>query len=97
MFLALVLDAAAGPWPWFALTLVPGAVVFALDGGLIGAGDAPSLAGAMMFAAAVFLPLALLADDVVALRLALDALMLARLLPLGVRFARGRWAVPGPG
>jgi Na+-driven multidrug efflux pump len=69
--------------------------VFALDGILIGAGDTRYLAWAMAAAIAVFVPLALVANDVAGLWLALNALMLARLVTLMPRFLRRRWAVVG--
>jgi putative MATE family efflux protein len=94
-----VLDQAAEFWPLFALMLPAGALVFALDGILIGAGDTRFLAWAMVGAAAVFIPLALaaLAFDwgLIGIWAALNALMLARLAPLAMRFAGRRWAVVG--
>jgi Na+-driven multidrug efflux pump len=71
------------------------AVVFALDGILIGAGDTRYLAGAMVVSFAVFVPLALAASTLAGLWVALDVLMVARLATLAVRFARGRWMVRG--
>ena len=44
-----VIDQAQVLWPLFALMQPAGAIVFALDGILIGAGDARYLAGAMAF------------------------------------------------
>jgi len=70
-------------------------VVFALDGILIGAGDTRFLAWAMLAALAVFVPLALLADDLRALWAALVALMAVRLLTAGARFSGRRWLVLG--
>jgi Na+-driven multidrug efflux pump len=76
------------------------AVVFGLDGILIGAGDTRYLAGSMLLAGlGVYIPIALLA-------LALDwgltgvwagllALVGARLVMLGWRFAGGAWAITG--
>ena len=90
-----VLDRAAALWPLFALMQPAGAVVFALDGILIGAGDTRYLAAAMVVAAIVFLPLVLSADTVAAVWAALDVLMLARLATLGGRFTRRRWALVG--
>jgi len=73
--------------------------VFALDGILIGAGDARFLAGAMLAAAAVFVPLVLLALalgwGIVGVWSAILVLMGARLAPLVVRFAGRRWALVG--
>ena len=48
-------------WPLFCLLWPPAAVVFALDGILIGAGDTRYLALAMVVSAAVYVPLALAA------------------------------------
>jgi putative MATE family efflux protein len=90
-----VLDRAHAMWLPFCLLWAPAAVVFALDGILIGAGDARYLAAAMVVAAAAFVPLVLLADTIGAVWAALDALMLVRLVTLGPRFARGRWALTG--
>jgi putative MATE family efflux protein len=90
-----VLDRAHAMWLPFCLLWAPAAVVFALDGILIGAGDARFLAAAMVVAAAAFVPLVLLADTIGAVWAALDALMLVRLATLGPRFARGRWALTG--
>jgi putative MATE family efflux protein len=86
---------AASAWPLFALMQPVAAVVFALDGILIGAGDARYLAGAMVISLAAFVPVALGAGTLPALWAALDLLMLVRLLTLAVRFARGRWVVLG--
>jgi putative MATE family efflux protein len=79
------------------------ALVFVLDGVLIGAGDLRFLAVAMVVAAVVFVPAAVL---VLALDLGLAGLWAAvallmgtRLFALGRRFAGGRWVVlgaPGP-
>ncbi len=71
------------------------AVVFALDGILIGAGDARFLAGVMVLALAVFAPIVLGADGIGTVWVAIDVLMAVRLATLGVRFASGRWRVAG--
>ncbi len=75
------------------------ALVFVLDGVLIGAGDLHFLARAMVLAAAVFVPaaLAVLALDlgVVWLWGAIGLLMAARLAALGARFAGPAWQVTG--
>jgi putative MATE family efflux protein len=75
------------------------ALVFVLDGVLIGAGDLRFLARAMVLAAAVFVPaaLAVLALDlgVVWLWGAIGLLMAARLAALGARFAGPAWQVTG--
>ena len=95
-----VLDKAQVLWPLFALMQPAGAVVFALDGILIGAGDARYLAVAMVFAGlCVFVPISLAALHfgwgLAGVWWGLNALMLARLATLGVRFASGRWVVLG--
>src|SRR3954451_22431650 len=90
-----VRDAAHDAWPLFALMQPAAAVVFALDGILIGAGDTRFLARAMVAALAVFVPLALMADDLAGLWAALDVLMLVRLSTADARFAGRLWAVVG--
>jgi putative MATE family efflux protein len=87
-------------WPLFALMQPVGAVVFALDGILIGAGDARYLAGSMAFAAlGCFVPIALASLHfdwgIVGVWVGLNVLMLARLATIGARFLGGRWAVVG--
>jgi putative MATE family efflux protein len=95
-----VIDKAQVLWPLFALMQPAGAVVFALDGILIGAGDARYLAGAMVFAGLfVFVPISLAALHfdwgLAGVWWGLNALMIARLATLGFRFASGRWVVLG--
>jgi putative MATE family efflux protein len=94
-----VIERAAAMWPLFCALWPVAAVVFALDGILIGAGDARFLAGAMVAAAAVFVPLVLLALaldwGIVGVWASIVALMLVRLAPLAVRFAGRRWALVG--
>jgi putative MATE family efflux protein len=97
-----VLERARALWPLFALMQPAGAVVFALDGILIGAGDTRYLAVSMAFSSLVcFLPLALLASaqgwGVTGVWVALNVLMLARLATTGSRFLGRRWAVVGSG
>jgi putative MATE family efflux protein len=96
---ARVLAAAANLWPLFALMQPLGGAVFALDGILIGAGDTRYLMWSMVAAAAIFLPLAVLALEldwgIVGVWAALDVLVAARLALLGVRFVGRRWAVVG--
>ena len=97
-----VIDRAADMWWLFALMQPGAALVFALDGILIGAGDTRFIAWAMAFSSlVVFLPLALaaLAFDwgLVGVWWALNALMLARLATMGARFVGRRWAVVGAG
>jgi Na+-driven multidrug efflux pump len=76
------------------------AAVFVLDGVLIGASDSRYLAIAMAVAGiGVFLPLALLVlvvhGGLLMLWGAVVALMVARLIGLGVRFRGSAWLVPG--
>jgi putative MATE family efflux protein len=96
---AAVIERAHAMWPLFCALWPPAAIVFALDGILIGAGDIRYLAGAMVAAAVVFVPLALaaLAFDwgIVGVWCALVTLMLVRLATLAVRFAGRRWALVG--
>ncbi len=86
---------ASSAWPLFAAMQPVAAVVFALDGILIGAGDTRYLAGAMVVSLAVFVPAALAAGTLAGLWAALDVLMVTRLVTLAIRFARGRWMVLG--
>ncbi|MCW2995709.1 MAG: family efflux transporter [Conexibacter sp.] len=95
-----VLRCAHELWPLFALLQPTGALVFALDGILLGAGDTRYLAYAMAFSAfAVFVPIALLSLHlhwgVTGVWWGLNALMLARLLTIGARFHGRRWMVVG--
>jgi Na+-driven multidrug efflux pump len=73
--------------------------VFALDGILIGAGDQRYLAIAMVGAAALFVPAVLLVRyydlGIGWLWLAIEGLMVARLLPLAQRYRSNRWIVLG--
>jgi MATE family, multidrug efflux pump len=90
-----VLDQAHELWPLFCVLWPVAAVVFALDGILIGAGDTRYLALAMVVAFAAFAPIALAADTVAVVWVAIDVLTLMRLATLGARFARRRWALVG--
>jgi MATE family, multidrug efflux pump len=92
---ARVIDQARELWPLFCAMWPVAAVVFALDGILIGAGDTRYLALAMVVAFVAFLPLVLTADTVAMVWVALDVLMVVRLATLGARFARRRWALVG--
>jgi len=90
----------AGQVLWVVAALQPlNAVVFVLDGVLIGAGDLRFLAGAMVAAFAVFLPAAVLAGTaggtLVWLWAAITLLMVARLAGVAWRFAGPAWAVTG--
>jgi putative MATE family efflux protein len=90
-----VIDQAHDLWPLFCAMWPVAAIVFALDGILIGAGDTAYLAAAMAFAFVVFAPIALTADTVTLVWLAIDVLMVVRLATLGARFARRRWVLVG--
>ena len=84
---------------WVAALQVVNAVVFVLDGVLIGAGDLRYLAWSMTLAAAAFVPAAvavrLLDLGIGWLWAALALLMMIRLLALGTRWWGGAWAVEG--
>jgi Na+-driven multidrug efflux pump len=90
-----VIDQAGDLWPLFCAMWPVAAVVFALDGILIGAGDTRYLAAAMVVAFLAFLPIVLAADTIAVVWLAIDILMLVRLATLGGRFVRRRWALVG--
>jgi Na+-driven multidrug efflux pump len=84
----------------FAAVLQPvNAVVFVLDGVLMGAGDMRYLAVSMVTAAALFLLAAVLLAATRAglgwLWTAIGGLMLARLAAVGTRTRGDRWLVPG--
>ncbi|MFI1014517.1 MATE family efflux transporter [Streptomyces sp. NPDC020965] len=74
-------------------------VVFVLDGVLMGAGDGPYLAWAMLATLAIFTPLALLVPTLggglTALWWAMTVMMLVRLATLWARTRSGRWIVIG--
>jgi len=98
----VVLERAEAIWTMFALMLPAAAVVFALDGILIGAGDTRYLAGSMLLAGlGAYIPIALLALQfdwgIQGVWAGLLALMAVRLVTLGWRFAGRRWAVTGAG
>jgi putative MATE family efflux protein len=95
-----VLDRAAAVWPLFALMAPLGALVFALDGIMIGAGDTRYMMWSMLIAAAaVYVPIALLALHfgwgIVGVWCGLLAQLVARAAALGWRFMGRRWAVTG--
>lgn len=77
-----------------------GAVLYVLDGILIGAGDTRYLAGAMLVALVTFLPLAgvVLATEagVVALWWALTGWLLARQVAVALRYRSAVWLRTGP-
>ncbi|MDL5202606.1 MATE family efflux transporter [Streptomyces sp. ALI-76-A] len=74
-------------------------VVFVLDGVLMGAGDGPYLAGAMVLTLAIFTPVALLVPalggGITALWGAMTLMMAVRMLTLWLRARSGRWLVTG--
>ncbi|MCH0569365.1 MATE family efflux transporter [Streptomyces sp. MUM 136J] len=74
-------------------------IVFVLDGVLMGAGDGPYLAGAMLLTLAVFAPVALLVPTLdgglTSLWAAMTLMMTVRMLTLWLRARSGRWLVPG--
>ncbi|MFF5252398.1 MATE family efflux transporter [Streptomyces leeuwenhoekii] len=74
-------------------------VVFVLDGVLMGAGDGPYLAWAMLLTLAVFTPVALLVPvlggGLTAIWAAMTLMMTVRMLTLWLRSRSGRWVVTG--
>jgi putative MATE family efflux protein len=74
-------------------------VVFVLDGVLMGAGDGPYLAWAMVLTLAVFTPVALLVPVVggglTAIWIAMTLMMAVRMMTLWLRTRSGRWIVTG--
>ncbi|MEN8649856.1 MATE family efflux transporter [Streptomyces sp. 21So2-11] len=74
-------------------------IVFVLDGVLMGAGDGPYLAWAMLATLAVFTPVALLVPKfgggLTALWWAMALMMVVRLVTLWLRARSGRWIVTG--
>jgi Na+-driven multidrug efflux pump len=86
-------------WPLFALMMPANGAVFALDGILIGAGDTRFLMWGMLLAAAVYIPIALLAlwEDwgILGVWWGLLALIAVRLVTCGARFLGSRWALTG--
>jgi MATE family, multidrug efflux pump len=94
-----VIEQAHSIWPIFALMQPLNGAVFALDGVLIGAGDARYLAWSMLTstASAVSVAVATLQYDwgLVGVWSALLVLICVRLTTLMVRFSRRRWLVTG--
>jgi putative MATE family efflux protein len=82
-----------------ALTQPVSGVVFILDGVLMGAGDGPYLAWAMLITLALFAPAALavpaLGGGLTALWWAMALMMAVRMLTLWLRARSGRWIVTG--
>ncbi|WP_445402682.1 MATE family efflux transporter [Streptomyces sp. LE64] len=74
-------------------------IVFVLDGVLMGAGDGPYLAGAMLITLIAFVPMALLVPvlgwGLTALWVAMSLMMAVRMLTLWWRSRSGRWIVTG--
>ncbi|NEE08591.1 MATE family efflux transporter [Streptomyces sp. SID7499] len=74
-------------------------IVFTLDGVLMGAGDGPYLAWAMLLTLAVFTPVALLVPvlggGLTALWATMTLMMTVRMLTLWIRARSGRWIVTG--
>ncbi|WP_214103521.1 MATE family efflux transporter [Acrocarpospora catenulata] len=97
---AVVLAEIPGAW-WFFVALQPiGGVVFALDGVLLGAGDAAYMRSATLCAATLgFLPVvwASLKFDwgLVGIWSGLSAFLMIRLIAVLARLRSGRWAVLG--
>jgi putative MATE family efflux protein len=96
----LVINRLHAIWPIFALMQPANALVFALDGILIGASDTRFLKWSMAFAAlCVFAPVALMALafdwGIVGVWCGLLGLIVARLVTCGARFRGRRWAVVG--
>jgi putative MATE family efflux protein len=86
-------------WWLFAAMMPANGAVFALDGILIGAGDTRFLMWGMLAAAAVYVPVALLAlaNDwgIVGVWCGLAGLIAIRLATCASRFAGNRWALTG--
>ncbi len=95
-----VLDEIRVPW-WFLVAQLPVAgVVFALDGVLLGAGDARFMRTATLVSAMIgFLPLIWLSLafgwGLLGIWSGLSAFMVLRLLFVGWRAFSGRWLIPG--
>ncbi|BBY91135.1 MATE family efflux transporter [Mycobacterium gallinarum] len=97
-----VLDAIRVPW-WFMVAQLPVAgIVFALDGVLLGAGDAKFMRNATLISALVgFLPLIWLSLGygwgLLGIWAGLSTFMVLRLVFVGWRAFSGRWLVAGTG
>lgn len=95
-----VLDEISVPW-WFLVAQLPIAgIVFAIDGVLLGAGDATFMRNATLASALVgFLPLVWLSLafgwGLLGIWAGLSTFMVLRLLFVGARVLSGRWLVPG--
>jgi Na+-driven multidrug efflux pump len=95
-----VLDAIGVPW-WFLVAQLPVAgIVFAIDGVLLGAGDATFMRNATLASALLgFLPLIWLSLafgwGLLGIWAGLSTFMVLRLVFVGWRVLSGRWLVPG--
>lgn len=96
---SMVKDAALPALVIVALSQPICGVVFVLDGVLMGAGDGPYLAWAMVVTLAVFTPIALLVPvlggGLTAVWAAMTLMMAVRMLTLWLRTRSGRWIVTG--
>ena len=86
-------------WPFFALMQPLAGAVFALDGILIGASDTAYMMWSMLAATVFYIPIPLLSLHlgwgIQGVWIGIVALIVARLVLLGLRFAGRRWAVVG--
>ncbi|GHD38743.1 MATE family efflux transporter [Streptomyces galbus] len=96
---AAVQDAALPALVIVALCQPVSGIVFVLDGVLMGAGDGPYLARAMLVTLAVFAPVAVLVPTLggglTALWAAMTLMMIVRMVTLWLRSRSGRWIVTG--
>ncbi len=96
---AVVQDTALPALLMVALSQPVCGIVFVLDGVLMGAGDGPYLAWAMVLTLAVFTPVALLVPalggGLTAIWAAMTLMMTVRMLTLWMRARSGRWIVTG--
>ncbi|WP_328439705.1 MATE family efflux transporter [Streptomyces sp. NBC_00457] len=96
---SVVKDAALPALLMVALSQPICGIVFVLDGVLMGAGDGPYLAWAMVVTLAVFVPVALLipalGGGLTAVWAAMTLMMTVRMLTLWLRTRSGRWIVTG--
>lgn len=96
---SMVKDAALPALVVVALSQPICGIVYVLDGVLMGAGDGPYLARAMLVTLAIFTPVALLVPvlggGLTALWGAMTLMMALRMLTLWLRSRSGRWIVTG--
>jgi putative MATE family efflux protein len=94
-----VLGRAAVLWPLLCLLQVVGAVAYALDGILLGAGETTFLAGSMILSGAAYVAVAvaalLLHWGLIGVWSGFIVLMIVRDLTCSARFRGGRWIVLG--